>query len=386
MTTVRTENLVKRYGTTVAVDHVNVEIREGSLTAILGPSGCGKTTLLRCIAGLIMPDDGRVYIGHKDMTRVEPFQRNIGMVFQRPSMFPHMTAYQNIAWALQLRKWPKEKIPTRVREMLHLVRLDNMEKRAFSQLSGGQAQRVVIARALAPEPDILLLDEPLSSLDAKLRDELKLEIAEIHRKTGCTTILVTHDQSEALTIADNVLLMLSGKIVQEGPPLEIYRKPQNLFSADFIGTNNFLPGKVVELGEEALVSLNGMEATLRVKDFPMDFSVGTPVWACVRADDIDIIEEDERHKYANVATVTIDHSSITGGMVIVEGKMDDAALPPDAKMRIHVGGSKRFNYLNSGGAKITCALGNVSVIRREEGELPPSAKPSAAAPDGTTRL
>jgi hypothetical protein len=139
-----------------------------------------------------------------------------------------------------------------------------------------------------------------------------------------------------------------------------------------------LPGKVIEVGQEAMVSLDGMEATLRVKDFPMDVSVGTQVWACVRADDIDIIEEDERHKHANVATVTIDRSSITGGMVIVEGKMDDPGQAPDAKMRIHVGGSKRFNYLNSGGSKITCALGNVSVIRRAEGELPPSARPAAA--------
>jgi ABC-type Fe3+/spermidine/putrescine transport system ATPase subunit len=374
MTTVRTENLVKRYGSTVAVDHVNVEIREGSLTAILGPSGCGKTTMLRCIAGLIMPDEGRVYIGNKDMTRVEPFQRNIGMVFQRPSMFPHMTTYQNIAWALQLRHWPKGRIPERVREMLRLVRLEGMEQRAFSQLSGGQAQRVVIARALAPEPDILLLDEPLSSLDAKLRDELKLEIADIHRKTGCTTVLVTHDQAEALTVADNVLLMLSGKIVQEGAPLEIYRKPQNLFSADFIGTNNFLPGKVLEVGEVAVIGLEGMSTTLHIKDLPAGLGEGTPVWACIRADDVDIIDEDERHKHDNVAMVTVDRSSITGGTVIVEGKLDDVA-----KVRIHVGGSKRFDYLDSRGNKIICSMGNISVIRREEGELPPSAKPAAAA-------
>lgn len=200
MANVRVEGLTKRYGQVVAVNNVDVEIKEGSLTAILGPSGCGKTTLLRCIAGLLTPDAGKVFIGKEDVTNVPPFKRNLGMVFQRPSMFPHMTAYKNIAWALQLRGWPKDKISSRVTEMLKLVHLEGMEERAFSQLSGGQAQRVVIARALAPQPDILLLDEPLSSLDAKLRDQLKLEIAEIHRKAGCTTVLVTHDQAEALTI------------------------------------------------------------------------------------------------------------------------------------------------------------------------------------------
>ncbi len=247
MATVRTEGLTKRYGSVVAVDRLDVEIKEGSLTAILGPSGCGKTTLLRCIAGLTTPDEGRIYIGDEDVTNVAPSRRNLGMVFQRPSMFPHMTAFDNIAWGLQLRKWPKDKIASRVKEMLRLVQLEGMEDRRFAQLSGGQAQRVVIARALAPAPRLLLLDEPLSSLDAKLRDQLKLEIAEIHRKAGCTTILVTHDQAEALTIADNVLLMYNGKIVQEGAPLDVYRYPQTLFSADFIGTNNFLPGRIVAI-------------------------------------------------------------------------------------------------------------------------------------------
>src|SRR5258707_10031105 len=161
MANVRIKDLVRRYGSVLAVNHVSVEIREGSLTAILGPSGCGKTTLLRCIAGLIMPDEGQIFIGDRDVTRLEPSKRNLGMVFQRPSMFPHMTAYENIAWGLQLRGKTKHEIPDRVHEMLQLVHLDGMDRRAFRQLSGGQAQRVVIARALAPAPDILLLDEPM---------------------------------------------------------------------------------------------------------------------------------------------------------------------------------------------------------------------------------
>src|SRR4051812_31820644 len=218
MADIRTEEVLKLYGNVAAVDHVSLEIRQSSFTAILGPSGCGKTTLLRCIAGLIDPDSGHIYIGGTDVTKLPPFKRNLGFVFQRPAMFPHMTVYENVAWALQLRKWPKAKIKDRVMEMLKLVRLDPLSERTAHQLSGGQAQRVVIARALAPQPDVLLLDEPLSQLDAKLRDELKLEISMIHRATGCTTVMVTHDQAEALTIADNVLLMHEGRIVQQGSP------------------------------------------------------------------------------------------------------------------------------------------------------------------------
>jgi ABC-type Fe3+/spermidine/putrescine transport system ATPase subunit len=283
------------------------------------------------------------------------------MVFQRPSMFPHMTAYQNIAWGLKLRRWPRKQIPGRVREMLKLVHLEDMEDRRFSQLSGGQAQRVVIARALAPEPDILLLDEPLSALDAKLRDELKLEIAEIHRKTGCTTILVTHDQGEALTIADNVLLMDEGKIMQEGSPLDVYRRPANMFSANFIGTNNFLPCKVVEVGDEALVLLDETDVKLRVAGDFDGLQPGVDVWACVRADDIDVIDRDQALKYRNVVSVKVKRASLTGGTVILESLLTGQAI------RIHVGGSRRFELLNSNGSDIICALGYISLIPRIAG-------------------
>ncbi len=372
MATVRTEGLTKRYGSVVAVDHLDVEIKEGSLTAVLGPSGCGKTTLLRCIAGLTTPDAGRIYIGDEDVTTLAPSRRNLGMVFQRPSMFPHMTAFDNIAWGLQLRKWPKDKIASRVKEMLRLVQLEGMEDRRFAQLSGGQAQRVVIARALAPAPRLLLLDEPLSSLDAKLRDQLKLEIAEIHRKARCTTILVTHDQAEALTIADNVLLMYNGKIVQEGAPLDVYRYPQTLFSADFIGTNNFLPGRIVAMEGGARVALDGVTAELHVPKPPADMGVGTTVWACIRADDVDIIEEDQRSKHRNVIPVKVERASMTGGTVIIEGRLDSSRL------RVHVSGSRRFEYLTMDGKTILCALGPVSLIRREPDELAP--KVSGFAP------
>lgn len=360
MANVQINDLVKRFDQVYAVNHVSVEIPEGSLTAILGPSGCGKTTLLRCIAGLAMPDDGQILIGGNDVTRLEPSKRNLGMVFQRPSMFPHMTAYENIAWGLQLRNWPKNNISARVSEMLRLVHLDGMENRTARQLSGGQAQRVVIARALAPQPDLLLLDEPLSALDAKLRDELILEIAEIHRKTGCTTILVTHDQGEALTIADNVLLMNNGNIEQEGAPLDIYQNPRSLFSATFIGTNNFLPGIVQETSPEVVVVVEDLDLTFHTtKPDWMDLKHGTPVWVCVRADDIDMLDGDRSHNYRNVIEVAVDHASLTGGVVIVEGKLRDQRL------RIHVGGGQRFGLLDSSGKTIRCGLSHIALIPRE---------------------
>lgn len=359
MARVQINDLVKRYDQVYAVNHVSVEIPEGSLTAILGPSGCGKTTLLRCLAGLAMPDDGQILIGENDVTRLEPSRRNLGMVFQRPSMFPHMTAQENIAWGLQLRQWPKHDIADRVSEMLRLVHLDGMENRTARQLSGGQAQRVVIARALAPQPDLLLLDEPLSALDAKLRDELILEIAEIHRKTGSTTILVTHDQGEALTIADNVLLMNDGRIEQEGAPLDIYQNPRSLFSASFIGTNNFLPGVVLETGHEVVVSVEELGLVFQTDSRWMDFERGMHVWVCVRADDIDTIEPDQAHNFRNVLEVDVDHASLTGAMVIIEGKLKGRPL------RIHVGGGQRFGLLESSGTTITCGLNHIALIPRQ---------------------
>jgi len=360
MADIRTEEVLKLYGNVAAVDHVSLEIRQSSFTAILGPSGCGKTTLLRCIAGLIDPDSGHIYIGGTDVTKLPPFKRNLGFVFQRPAMFPHMTVYENVAWALQLRKWPKAKIKDRVMEMLKLVRLDPLSERTAHQLSGGQAQRVVIARALAPQPDVLLLDEPLSQLDAKLRDELKLEISMIHRATGCTTVMVTHDQAEALTIADNVLLMHEGRIVQQGTPVDIYRHPTNLFSAGFIGTNNILEGTIVALTPRPLVKLQGVDLTLSADRLPAGAAVGMLVWVCVRADDIDVVDPNFRSAYSNVVETTIDEALLTGGIVLVQ-----TTIGP-YKVRIHVGGNRRFDLLNQVGMPILYALGTINLIPRSD--------------------
>jgi iron(III) transport system ATP-binding protein len=280
-------------------------------------------------------------------------------------MFPHMTVFENVAWALQLRNWPKAKVKERVMEMLRLVRLEGLQDRAYRQLSGGQAQRVVIARALAPQPDVLFLDEPLSQLDAKLRDELKLEIAEIHRQTGCTTLMVTHDQAEALTIADNVLLMDRGKLVQEGSPLELYRQPRTLFSADFIGTNNFLQGIITAATRPATVKLTAGEITLLAEQVTPGLTVGDAVWVCIRADDIDLIDPEVRAKYPNVVEATVEKALLTGGTVIVQARVGASEL------RIHAGGSRRFQLLGQEGQGILCSLGSISLIPRVAGEEPP---------------
>jgi ABC-type Fe3+/spermidine/putrescine transport system ATPase subunit len=267
-----------------------------------------------------------------------------------------MSVYENVAWALQLRKWPKAEIKPRVTEMLKLVRLDGLAERTARQLSGGQAQRVVIARALAPQPDVLLLDEPLSQLDAKLRDELKLEISMIHRATSCTTVMVTHDQAEALTISDNVLLMRDGQIVQQGTPLDIYRHPTTLFSAEFIGVNNILDGVIAAIEPRPMVKLAGTDLVLSAERCPPEATVGSPVWVCVRADDIDVIDADKRTAYANVVETTVENALLTGGDVIVQ-----CSIGP-YKVRIHAGGNRRFELLHQVGKPILIYLGTINLI------------------------
>jgi ABC-type Fe3+/spermidine/putrescine transport system ATPase subunit len=222
----------------------------------------------------------------------------------------------------------------------------------------------------------MLLDEPLSQLDAKLRDALKLEIGEIHRRTGATILMVTHDQGEALTIADNVLLMDKGKIVQKGTPLDLYRFPETVFSADFIGTNNFLRGTLEEAGLHCTAVMEGSTTRLHVERSPLGLAPGAPVWVCVRADDVDIIDEDQRAKFENVVTARVDRAYLTGGTVIVQASIGDA------KLRIHAGGSKRFNLLGKEGGTVLCALGNVSLIARTSDDIPSGvdATPVHAAP------
>ncbi len=238
------EGLEKRFGAVVAVAGVDLEVAEGEFVSLLGPSGCGKTTVLRCIAGFEQPDRGRVRLGGTVVDRLPPERRDIGMVFQSYALFPNMTVAGNIGFPMKLRGMPAAERSRRVEELLEVVQLPGYGGRRISELSGGQKQRVALARALAKEPRLLLLDEPLSALDAKIREELRVEIRRIQKELGITAIYVTHDQEEALAISDRVVVMNAGRIEQLGTPVEIYRRPATLFVAGFVGTMNFLEGRV----------------------------------------------------------------------------------------------------------------------------------------------
>ena len=244
MARVVVEGLTKRFGRVVAVQDFNLEVGEGELVSLLGPSGCGKTTVLRCIAGFERPDSGRILVDDRVLNDVPPERRGIGMVFQTYALFPHMTVAENIAFSLMIRGRPREEQERVVKEMVALVHLEGMEDRYPHQLSGGQRQRVALARALAMRPKVLLLDEPLSALDAKIREELRGEIRRIQKTLGITTLYVTHDQEEALALSDRVVVMNMGRIEQIGTPFEIYNAPRTPFVATFVGTMNLLPGRM----------------------------------------------------------------------------------------------------------------------------------------------
>jgi putative spermidine/putrescine transport system ATP-binding protein len=243
------ENLVKRYGDFHAVKNVSLSIADGEFLVLLGPSGCGKTTTLRMVAGFIEPTAGRVLLGGQDVTVLPPWKRNAGMVFQSYALFPHLTVAQNVAFGLEMRKIPRADIGKRVEEVLALVRLAGYGSRLPRQLSGGQQQRVALARALAIRPDVLLLDEPLSNLDAKLRQEVRVEIRELQRQLGLTTVMVTHDQEEALTMADRLVVMSEGEVRQVGSQRDLYERPANRFVAGFVGRSTFLEGTVEAPGQ-----------------------------------------------------------------------------------------------------------------------------------------
>lgn len=251
MSQVIIESLIKKYGKVVAVDDVDLEVQEGEFLTLLGPSGCGKTTTLRCVAGLEKPDGGKIYIGGKlansakDRIFLPPEKRDVGMVFQSYAIWPNMTVFDNVAFGLSIRKVAREKIEKRVRAVLKQVKMEEYAARYATELSGGQQQRVAVARALAFEPRALLFDEPLSNLDAKLREDMRIELVNIQKNVGISALYVTHDQTEAMAISDRIAVMDKGKIVQLGTPEEIYNKPINQFVAEFIGTTNLVTGQVV---------------------------------------------------------------------------------------------------------------------------------------------
>ena len=244
MVSLTLQGITRKFGDVTAVDDVSVEIARGELFFLLGPSGCGKTTLLRLIAGFYAPDRGSILFDGQDVTRTPPHRRNTGMVFQNYALWPHMSVWENVAYGLGLRKVPSSEQKDRVSEALSMVRMEAYGERSPNQLSGGQQQRVALARALVIQPDVVLLDEPLSNLDARLRLEMRDEIRRIHDETGTTMIYVTHDQKEALSMADRMAVMDMGAVAQTGDPRSIYARPASAFVADFIGETNFVAGRL----------------------------------------------------------------------------------------------------------------------------------------------
>ena len=284
-------NVVKRFGQTAAVDNVTFTVGAGEIVSLLGPSGCGKTTTLRLIAGFDEPDQGTIKIAGESMIGKRPYERNVGLLFQRSALFPHMTVAENIAYGLKHRRWPKADIPGRLREMLRLVQLEGFDDRRPGQLSGGQQQRVALARALATKPKLVLLDEPLSALDAKLREELRVELKQILSAVGSTTIVVTHDQDEAMSLADRIFVMNRGRIEQQGSPDDIYMRPETIFVASFIGRANWFHGRVTDIARDGLWDLITDAGTnLAIAD--TGGTAGARLSVCVRPERVTIAGSD----------------------------------------------------------------------------------------------
>lgn len=266
---IRIDKVTQRFGDSVALDQVSLEIHSGELFFLLGTSGCGKTTLLRLLAGFLAPKSGHIYFNDRDVSKMPPHKRKIAMVFQNYALWPHMTVFQNIAFGLQQKKLPKAEINVRVQEMLEMVHMEGCGLCKPNELSGGQQQRVALARALATRPQCLLLDEPLSNLDAKLRIEMRSEIRRICKESQVTAVYVTHDQVEALSIGDRIAILSKGKVEQVGVPIDVYKHPQNRFVAHFLGETNFVPGTVLK--HQPGTSL--LDSSAQAKDTSDDVSI-----------------------------------------------------------------------------------------------------------------
>jgi putative spermidine/putrescine transport system ATP-binding protein len=322
---VELRDITKRFGEATVVDDLSLTVAPGELVSLLGPSGCGKTTTLRIVAGFVDPDRGCVLLKNLDVTTVPPNKRDVGMLFQNYALFPHLTAADNVGFGLKMRRIPRQERRRRVDEALDLVRLREYADRYPRQMSGGQQQRVALARAIVIHPSVLLLDEPLSNLDAKLRQELRTEIRQLQQKLGITTIFVTHDQEEALTMSDRVVVMNRGRVEQIGTPAEIYRCPRTLFVADFIGEANILAGRLAscESGQARFVIQPGVtfEATTDV-----DIHADMPAVATVRPESVHIFrrEDPRAERFANRFAGIVETTTYLGSRTTVSVRIDPA--------------------------------------------------------------
>ncbi len=291
-------NLSHRFGEKTVLQDINLSIGKGEFVTILGPSGCGKTTLMRLIGGFLKATEGRITIAGQEMTQTPPHLRPVNTVFQRYALFPHLNVFDNIAFGLQLKKRPKEEITKRVKQVLKIVTMTDYEKRDVDSLSGGQQQRVAIARAIVNEPEVLLLDEPLAALDLKMRKDMQMEIKAMHKKLGISFLYVTHDQEEALTLSDRIVVMSEGKIQQIGTPTEIYNEPANSFVADFIGESNILNGTMIA---DELVEFAGY----RIECVDKGFAQNEQVDVVIRPEDIYIFELSDAAQFSGQVTSSI---------------------------------------------------------------------------------
>ncbi len=329
---VRLEDLRRSYAGVTALDGLSLTLAPGEMVALLGPSGCGKTTAMRLVAGLEEANSGRVMFGGKDVTGLPASKRDVGMVFQAYSLFPHMTAQQNVAFGLSLHKVPVAQRKQRVGEMLELVGLSGYANRYASQLSGGQQQRVALARALAIQPTVLLLDEPLSALDAKVRSRLRDEIRRVQLEAGVTTLFVTHDQEEALAIADRVGVMNAGRLEQLGSPTDIYSRPATPFVAEFVGLTNRIPGTV----KFGMVEVRGLQLPLVQPDAPTG-----PAIALVRPEAVSIALEDDLVPGPLIGNViTVAFLGATSRVTVDLGDMTIMAQLPTAQASAHPAGTR----------------------------------------------
>ncbi len=313
----------KYFGKTIAVKDFNLQVDKGELVSFLGPSGCGKTTTLRMVAGFEVPSEGQIVIDGKDMTYTPPNQRPVGMVFQAYALFPNMTVAGNIGFGLKIAKRSKEEIEQRVKEMLELIHMPGFENRYPHQLSGGQQQRVALARALAMHPQVLLLDEPLSALDAKIRVSLRAEIRAIQQELGITTIYVTHDQEEALSISDRVVVMNNARIEQIGSPFEIYNFPQTEFVAQFVGTLNAVLAEVVDR-KEGFLRFDGQQ--VQTADKLDGFRDGEKIMVAIRPERLSFATEGRK---ANVLKGTIKNITFLGAIVRIQVKLGESVFYMD---------------------------------------------------------
>ncbi|MCC7047947.1 MAG: ABC transporter ATP-binding protein [Alphaproteobacteria bacterium] len=336
--------LIKRFGASVAVAGVDLSVRPGEFFTVLGPSGCGKTTLLRMVAGILVPDGGRIAIGGRDVTAAPIWTRRVGLVFQNYALFPHMSVAQNVGFGLAMQKVAREERTARVARALGTVRLDGYEARRPSELSGGQQQRVALARAIVTEPDLLLLDEPLSNLDARLREDMRAELLDLQRRVGITTVLVTHDIHEAFALSDRVAVMRAGRVEQLGAPTELYDRPANRFVAGFLGPVNEWEGRVeARSAGQARVAVEGI-GSFEVAA-PETCAVGQTAWLVLRPERVRI---EAAEATASGLIGRVDHVSHLGNLVNYRVALGARALavqsPPLRGQTLGLGQSVRVTW------------------------------------------